>query len=223
MTLFIADLLKDREPQVPPEDRFITARNIKERYCKVAKHPSQTFHMFDENREKYIEKYEGVSSKTGKKFQCEVGYERFLAPEVWFSPELVSNEHTTPISVLIDRAIQLSPITNRMQLYNNIVLSGGSTTFKGLASRLQYDVQKLVDKRLKENAERESKRIHRKIEAGKVYVQIVEHKRQQYAVWYGGAMLSQGGHAFLINCHTKAHYYEVGPSIARSPPWNFPL
>ena len=216
MTLFIADLLKDREPQVPPEDRFITARNIKERYCKVAKHPSQTFHMFDENREKYIEKYEGVSSKTGKKFQCEVGYERFLAPEVWFSPELVSNEHTTPISVLIDRAIQLSPITNRMQLYNNIVLSGGSTTFKGLASRLQNDVQELVNERLKENAERESKRINRKIEAGKVDVHIVEHKRQQYAVWYGGAMLSQGGPAFLKNCHTKAHYDEVGPSIARA-------
>ena len=29
MTQFIADLLKDREPQVPPEDRMITARNIK--------------------------------------------------------------------------------------------------------------------------------------------------------------------------------------------------
>ncbi|KAH0790030.1 Actin-like protein 3 [Histomonas meleagridis] len=216
MTLFIADLLKDREPQVPPEDRFNAARDIKERFCKVAKHPSPTFAMFDKNRSKYIEKYHGVSSKTGKPFECEVGYERFLAPEVWFSPELVSSEYTTPISVLIDRAIQLSPITNRMQLYNNIVLSGGSTTFKGLAGRLQGDVQVLVDERLRENAERESKRINRKIEAGKVPVRIVEHRRQQYAVWYGGAMLAQTGKAFLNKCHTKMQYDEVGPSIARA-------
>jgi len=216
MTQFIADLLKDREPTVPPEDRFNAARDIKERFCKVALHPSPAFKMFDSDRSKYIEKYTGRSSKTGKPYTCEVGYERFLAPEVWFSPELVSSDYTTPISVLIDRAIQLSPITNRMQLYNNIVLSGGSTTFKGLAKRLQGDVQSLVDERLRENAQRASERLGRKVEASKVPVTIVEHKRQQYAVWYGGAMLAMTGQAFYSKCHTKQQYDEVGPSIARA-------
>jgi len=215
MTQFIADLLKDREPQVPPEDRMITARNIKERYCRVAKHPSVMFQKFDEDRAHYIEKYTGIASKTGKPFTCDVGYERFLAPEVWFSPELVSSEYTTPISVLIDRAIQLSPITDRANLYRHIVLSGGSTTYKGLASRLQIDVQTLSDQRLKENAERESKRLGREIKAGHLEVKIIEHKRQQYAVWYGGSMLAMSA-PFINLCHSKERYDEVGPSIARA-------
>lgn len=215
MTLFIADLLKDREPTVPPEDRFQTAKAIKERFCKVAMRPSATFAHFDEKPEKYITKYTGKSSTTGKPFTCEVGYERFLAPEVWFSPELVSSEYTTPVSVLIDRAIQLSPITNRTQLYGNVVLSGGSTTYKGLAPRLQKDVQVLVDERLKLNAERESKRIGRTIQAGKVEVKINEHKRQQYAVWYGGAMLASVPN-FTTKCHDRDRYLEIGPSIARA-------
>jgi actin-related protein 3 len=216
MTEFIASLLKDREPTVPPEDRFITARNIKERMCKVAKHPSATFAMFDGDRSKYITTYTGVSSKTGREFTCEVGYERFLAPEVWFSPELVSSEYTTPISVLINRAIRLSPVVDRMQLYANIVLAGGSTTYSNLAKRLQVDVQALVDAGLKENAETVSKKLGRQVEAQKVPVKILEHKRQQYAVWYGGAMLAGTGPAFYSTCHTKQKYDEIGPAIARS-------
>ena len=215
MTQFIADLLKDREHQVPPEDRLVTARNIKERFCKVAKHPSVMFSTFDKDRSKYIKTYTGIASKTNKPFTCEVGYERFLAPEVWFSPELVSSDYTTPISVLIDRAIQLSPITDRANLYKHIVLSGGSTTYEGLAKRLMADVQELSDKRLKENAERESKRLGREIKAGHLDVKVIEHKRQQYAVWFGGSMLAMSP-PFINLCHSKQHYDEVGPSIARS-------
>ena len=216
MTAFIADFLKDREPTVPLHDRMTTARIIKERYCRVAKYPSKAFEMFDNKRSDFISTYTGIDSKTGKPFTCEVGYERFLAPEVWFSPELVSNEYMTPISVLIDRAIQMSPITNRKQLYDNIVLSGGSTTYKGLASRLQKDVQELVDLRLQESADRESLRIKKTIIPQKVPVAVREHKRQQYAVWYGGAMLAGSGKAFYAQCHTKANYDEYGPSIARA-------
>jgi actin-related protein 3 len=215
MTQFVATLLQEREPTVPPEDRFATARIIKERFCKVAKHPSATFAMFDKERSKYIAKYEGIGSKTGKPFTCEVGYERFLAPEVWFSPELVSAEYTTPISVLINRAVKMSPIQDRMQLFSHIVLSGGSTTYTGLAKRLQGDVQKIVNDELAENAKQATKKLGREVKAGNVPVKIIEHKRQQYAVWYGGAMLAGGGPAFLKLCHTKAAYAEFGPSIAR--------
>jgi len=216
MTSFIAEILKEREPQVSADDRFDAAKAIKENFCRVAKHPSVTFQKFDEDRSKFIETYHGISKKTGKPYQCEVGYERFLAPEVWFSPELVSNQYMTPISVLIDRAIQMSPITDRKKLYANIVLSGGSTTFKGLGSRLQADVQALVDARLAENARRQSEISKTKVEAGKLPVNIIEHKRQQYAVWYGGAMLASTGPAFYAKCHSKARYDEFGPSIARA-------
>jgi actin-related protein 3 len=55
----------------------------------------------------------------------------------------------------------------------------------------------------------------REVKAGRVRVKVVEHKRQQYAVWYGGAMLAMTGKAFFDQCLTKQAYDEVGPSIAR--------
>jgi actin-related protein 3 len=218
MTNFIAQLLQEREPAVPAEDRFITARTIKERFCRVTMHPSAMFARFDADRAKFFTTYTGISSKTKKPFTCDVGYERFLAPEVWFSPEMVSSEYTTPVAVLINRAVRLSPIQDRMQLFANIVLSGGSTTFSGLAGRLQADVQTIVNADLQANAEIASKKLGREVKAGKVPVKIVEHKRQQYAVWYGGAMLAMTGKAFYSQCLTKGQYDEVGPSIARASP-----
>jgi actin-related protein 3 len=215
MTSFIAQLLQEREPTVPAHERYVTAKNIKERYCKVAKHPSPTFAMFDKDRAKYIQTYTGIDSKTKKPFTCEVGYERFLAPEVWFSPELVSSEYTTPISALIHRAIRMSPIQDRMTLFSHIVLSGGSTTFDGLAIRLQKDVQAIVDAEMEANAKVASAKLGKTVNANTVPVKILEHKRQQYAVWYGGAMLASTGAAFLAKCFTKQEYDETGPSIAR--------
>jgi actin-related protein 3 len=76
-----------------------------------------------------------------------------------FSPEMVSSEHTTSVAVLINRAVRMSPIRDRVQLFANIVLSGGSTTFSGLARRLQADVQTILDASLKANAETVSKKL----------------------------------------------------------------
>jgi hypothetical protein len=50
MTMFISQLLQEPEQTVPAEDRYVTARKIKERFCKVAMHPSDTFARFDKER-----------------------------------------------------------------------------------------------------------------------------------------------------------------------------
>lgn len=39
------------------------------------------------------------------------------------------------------------PIDTRRALYSNIVLSGGSTMFKGFGKRIKRDVKRLVDHR----------------------------------------------------------------------------
>lgn len=49
----------------------------------------------------------------------------------------------------MDDVIQNCPIDVRRPLYNNIVLSGGSTMFKGFGRKLQRDIKKTVDARLK--------------------------------------------------------------------------
>ncbi|CAF4450677.1 unnamed protein product, partial [Adineta steineri] len=82
-----------------------------------------------------------------------VGHERFLGPEIFFNPEFSNPEYNTSLSKLIDDIIQDCPVDVRRKLYSNIVLSGGSTMFKGFEKRLKRDVQRLVDGRLRESEE----------------------------------------------------------------------
>lgn len=49
----------------------------------------------------------------------------------------------------MDTVIQNCPIDVRRPLYNNIVLSGGSTMFRDFGRRLQRDIKRTVDARLR--------------------------------------------------------------------------
>ena len=85
---------------------------------------------------------------TSAAWSADVGYERFLAPEVFFHPEIYSSDFTTPLPEVVDRAIATSPIDTRRALYKNIVLSGGSTMFKDFGRRVERDIKRLVDARI---------------------------------------------------------------------------
>lgn len=78
----------------------------------------------------------------------DVGYERFLASEIFFNPEIASSDFLTPLPEVVDQVIQTSPIDVRRGLYKRIVLSGGSTMFPHFDRRLQRDLQNIVDRRL---------------------------------------------------------------------------
>jgi actin-related protein 3 len=101
-----------------------------------------------------------------QKYSIDVGYERFLAPEMFFNPEIYSSDFLTPLPEIVDDVIQTSPIDVRRGLYKvrfecnvvsvsifnfldqNIVLSGGSTMFQHFGNRLKRDLKQLVDRRL---------------------------------------------------------------------------
>ncbi len=50
-------------------------------------------------------------------FTVDVGYERFLGPEIFFHPEFSNPDFTTPISEIVDTVIQNCPIDVRRPLY----------------------------------------------------------------------------------------------------------
>ncbi len=50
---------------------------------------------------------------------------------------------------IVDNAIQSCPIDTRRKLYENVVLSGGTTLFKNFDKRLNKQIQQRVDDRLK--------------------------------------------------------------------------
>ena len=122
----------------------------------------------------------------------DVGFERFLGPEIFFNPEIASSDFLTPLPEVVDDVIQSSPIDTRRGLYKNIVLSGGSTMYKDFGKRLQRDIKKIVDTRLKmyETVSQAGMKTDEQIRAKNVEVNVISHKKQRYAVWFGGSLLA---------------------------------
>lgn len=80
----------------------------------------------------------------------------------------------------------------RKDLYNNIVLSGGTTMFAGIAERLSKEVSALAPSSMK--------------------IKVVAPPERRYSVWIGGSILSSLS-TFQTMWITKAEYDESGPSI----------
>ncbi|SCZ89608.1 BZ3500_MvSof-1268-A1-R1_Chr9g10480 [Microbotryum saponariae] len=208
---FVQQLLRDRgETGIPPEDSLRVAEKIKEDYSYVCGDMVKEFSKYDKDPSKFFGLFEGLDARTGKKYSVDVGYERFLAPEIFFNPEIASSDFLTPLPEVVDSVIQTSPIDVRRGLYNNIVLSGGSTMFDHFGRRLQRDLKHLVDTRIA-TSETLSGGLMR---STGVNVNVVSHKKQRYAVWFGGSLLASTPE-FYGYCHTKADYEEHGPSLVR--------
>lgn len=213
VTQFIQQLMKERGEHIPPEESFDVARRAKEMYCYTCSDIVKEFNKHDREPSKYIKRLAGIKPKTGAPYTCDIGYERFLGPEIFFHPEIYNNDFTTPLQDVIDKCIQSSPIDTRRALYKNIVLSGGSTMFKDFHRRLQRDLKKIVDVRVRAS----NARLGGDAKAQPVEVNVVSHPIQRYAVWFGGSVLASTAE-FYEACHTKAEYEEYGASICRSNP-----
>ncbi|KAB5587221.1 hypothetical protein PHYPO_G00010600 [Pangasianodon hypophthalmus] len=213
ITYFIQQLLREREVGIPPEQSLETAKAVKERYCYICPDIVKEFTKYDTDPGKWIKKYKGINAISKNEFLIDVGYERFLGPEIFFHPEFANPDFVEPISDVVDEVIQSCPIDVRRPLYKNIVLSGGSTMFRDFGRRLQRDLKRVVDARLRLSEELSGGRIKPK----PIEVQVITHHMQRYAVWFGGSMLASTPE-FSQVCHTKKDYEEHGPSICRHNP-----
>ncbi|KAK0177045.1 hypothetical protein PV327_002979 [Microctonus hyperodae] len=212
ITYFIQSLLREREVGIPPEQSLETAKAIKEKYCYICPDIAKEFAKYDSDPTR-IKQYTGMNSITQQSFCVDVGYERFLGPEVFFHPEFANPDFTTPLGEIVDNVIQNCPIDVRRPLYKNIVLSGGSTMFKDFGRRLQRDVKRTVDARLKLSEQLSGGHIT----PTAIDVRVISHHKQRCAVWFGGALLASGPEFYQV-CHTKKDYQEYGPGICRYNP-----
>uniref|UniRef100_A0A3Q4MMM0 Actin related protein 3 n=1 Tax=Neolamprologus brichardi TaxID=32507 RepID=A0A3Q4MMM0_NEOBR len=75
------------------------------------------FQKYDTDGSKWIKQYTGINAISKKEFTIDVGYERFLGPEIFFHPEFANPDFTQPISEVVDEVIQNCPIDVRRPLY----------------------------------------------------------------------------------------------------------
>ena len=117
--------------------------------------------------------------------------ERFCCPEVLFQPALVGLEspgiHETTFS-----SVMRCDVDVRRDLFANVVLSGGTTMFPGLADRVQKELAALAPSAVK--------------------VRVIAPPERKYSVWIGGSILASLG-TFQQMWISKQEYDEGGPAI----------
>jgi len=120
-----------------------------------------------------------------------LGNERFRAPECLFQPSYLGME-SAGIHEYVYKSIMKCDIDIRKDLYANIVMSGGSTMFPGVADRMQKEITSMAPSTIK--------------------IKMIAPPERKYSVWIGGSILASLS-TFQEMWITKDEYDESGPGI----------
>src|ERR1700722_9077347 len=120
-----------------------------------------------------------------------IGNERFRCPEAMFQPSFLGME-SAGIHETTYNSIMKCDVDIRKDLYGNVVLSGGSTMFPGIADRMQKELTALAPSTMK--------------------IKIIAPPERKYSVWIGGSILASLS-TFQQMWISKEEYDESGPSI----------
>ena len=123
---FVQQNLKDRHEPIPPEDLKLVAQKVKEQFCYTCKDVVKEFQKYDKDPSMF-KTFSGIQSKTKKPWTCTVGYERFLGPEVFFSPEIFRPEFPSPLSQVTLKQEKINVIHHH-QCICNYMFKGGKST-----------------------------------------------------------------------------------------------
>jgi actin-related protein 2 len=196
-TRYLIKLLQLRGYNLNRTADFDTVRQIKEKHCYVG------YDMEVEKRlaletTTLMRTYELPDGRVIK-----IGSERYEAPEVLFNPSLLDLE-SVGMGEMLFNCIQEADIDLRSEFYKHIVLSGGSTMYPGLPSRLENDLKELYCARvLKGDRSRLSK----------FKLRIEDPPRRKHMVYLGGSVLAdimKDRDEFWIS---KQEWQEYGASI----------
>lgn len=173
---------------------FETVRQIKEKLCYVS-YDLELDHKLADETTTLVENFVLPDGRVIK-----VGSERFEAPECLFQPHLVDCEQPGMAEYLFN-TIQTADVDVRADLYKAIVLSGGSSMYPGLPTRLEKELKQLwLAKVLHGDPTRLSK----------FKVRVEDPPRRRHSVFIGGAVLAN---IMKDNEHmwvSKAEWEELG-------------
>ena len=217
ITKFIEGMLRERGENIQTEDIYLACMDLKEKYGYVANDLLKEFAKYDKKEEDdkmktFIQSnkfnmYSGIGKITQKPFSINLGYEVFLGPESFFSPEIIDKNWKMGLDETVDNTIQQCPIDYRRKLYSNIVMSGGSTQFKHFDRRLETTLQNRVDVRLAKNSTADFK-------PKPIKVNVTNNLAQKHVVWLGGSTIASSDN-FGKMVHTREEYNKKGPSCCR--------
>jgi len=185
LTVYLQRILQERGITLEGSSGREIVRDMKEKLCYVALDYETELANADMSSELEVN-YELPDGTI-----VQVGDERFRAPEALFQPSLLGKEADGVHTMLYD-SIQQCDIDVRRNLYENIVLSGGTTMYRGMKERVRKEMASLAPASVK--------------------VKVVAPEERKYSVWIGGSILSSLS-TFQDMWITKDEFEEVGPKI----------
>jgi len=162
-------------------------RKIKEDVCFVSLDPAADKAKASESTELH-HNFELPDGQT-----ITVKAPRFMAPEALFNPGLIKEgDEAEGMHTLCHKSAQDCDVDIRRDLYGNVILSGGTTLYKGLPDRLEKELEKLCPQAN--------------------MVKMIAAPDRYYSVWAGGSTLSSLS-TFESQWITKEEYEENGAEI----------
>ncbi|KAM9995509.1 hypothetical protein ACTFIY_001675 [Dictyostelium cf. discoideum] len=126
-----------------------------------------------------------------------IGNERFRCPEALFQPSLLGMDYDG-IHETIYNSIMKCDVDIHKYLYDNVVLSGGTTMFPGIADRMNKELYALAPSTMK--------------------IKIIAPPERKNSAWIGGSILASLS-TFQEMWISKEEYDESGPSIVHRKSW----
>lgn len=174
ITSYLIKLLQVRGYNFNRSADFETARQIKEKCCFIG-YDLEIENTLSLETTTLIKKYELPDGRVIK-----LDRERYQAPEILFNPELADVEQDG-IALMLFKMINEADIDLRAAFYKHIVLSGGSTMYPGLPSRMEKEMKELyLEHVLKGN----------KKGLTKFKLRIEDPPRRKHMVFLGGSVLA---------------------------------
>eukprot|EP01107_Rhizomastix_libera_P003182 TRINITY_DN1548_c0_g1_i1.p1 TRINITY_DN1548_c0_g1~~TRINITY_DN1548_c0_g1_i1.p1 ORF type:complete len:371 (-),score=105.74 TRINITY_DN1548_c0_g1_i1:57-1169(-) len=182
VTEYLSVLLRKAGINLHTTAEMEIVKQIKEELCYVSMDPQKEEIQADSQK---------ISFKLPDGNEIMLGAERIRAPEVLFQPSLIGEEYLG-VHELVTSVIARSDMDLRRELYQNILLSGGSTMFKGMGNRLVDSITQIAPKDIK--------------------VKVIAPVDRKTSAWSGGSLLASLP-TFKKMWISKSEFEEYGDSV----------